>query len=112
MYKALSAIAQGVKDVMPSGTLGLFGVAKARRRKIISFGKEQILSSTNLNLLLKVVVRQVSPQVNSTVLKWDESKLAEYRNKWYQFRSSATSLLRSTNYINLCSVQKRKLAPY
>lgn len=54
MCKALSAIAWGVKDVTPSGVLGLLGVGKALRRKIVSFGKEQTLSSINLNLFLKL----------------------------------------------------------
>lgn len=40
MYKALSAIVWGVKDVTPSGALGLLGVGKALRRKIVSFGKD------------------------------------------------------------------------
>jgi len=49
MYKALSAIASmGVKDAMPSEVLGLPGVRKALRRKIVSFGNEQTLSIINL----------------------------------------------------------------
>lgn len=87
MCKALSAIAWGVKDVTPSGVLGLLGVGKALRRKIVSFGKEQTLSSINLNLFLKVVVRQMSLQVNRMVLKYPESKLGKYGNKQYWFRS-------------------------
>lgn len=71
----------------PTGALGLLGVEKALGRKIVSFGKEETLSSINLNLFLKAVVRQMSLQVKSVVPKYPESKLGEYGNKWYQFRS-------------------------
>lgn len=70
MYQALSAIVWGVKDVTHSRVLGLLGVGKALRRKIVSFGEEQTLSSINVNLSLKVVVRQMS--LNSVVLKYPE----------------------------------------
>lgn len=37
MYKALSAIAEGIKDATPSGVFGLLGVGKALSRIILPF---------------------------------------------------------------------------
>lgn len=37
MYKALSAIEEGIKDATPSGVFGLLGVGKALSRIILPF---------------------------------------------------------------------------
>lgn len=46
--QAVSARVWGIKDVMLSGVLGLLGVGRALRGKIISFGKEQTFSSMRM----------------------------------------------------------------